>query len=106
MSVMEQETRDESKLQGRSRWGIIVTLIAISAVPGIKILWQDGMQSLFGILSILLSLATIVLLLTEKKRTFTKAIQVPETLFKTSNQFNLVALGTMAILSVIYILFW
>jgi SSS family solute:Na+ symporter len=106
MSVMEQQNGNEGSSKGAPRWGIVATLILISTVPGIKILWQDGIQSLFGILSLLLSLATIILLLTEKKRPFTKAIQVPETMFATSKQFNIIALGTMAILSVIYIVFW
>ncbi len=102
---LSEQPKSENK-NASSSWGIIAAIVCIATVPGIKILVQEGTTNLFGILSIALSILTIILLTSTQRIPNVKAIQFPSQLFKTSQQFNIAALATMALLAVIYTIFW
>lgn len=105
LSILEQPKASHPEKRTH-HWGILITVIVISTIPGIKIIIQDGLFSIFGALSVILTIILGVLLLTENKSSFARSIKISSSLFRTSNQFNLAALVTMTILSIIYIVFW
>jgi solute:Na+ symporter, SSS family len=105
LSVMQQ-TRSHEMRPRTYQWGILMAITGIATVPGIKILIQDGWSSIFGILSIALSVILSVVLLTENKVEYSRSIQIPQNLFKTSSQFNIAAVFTLTVLAIIYIIFW
>ncbi|MCL4109205.1 UNVERIFIED_CONTAM: hypothetical protein GTU68_062973 [Idotea baltica] len=106
ISVIQQANVVDEVPYNTFHLGLVLTLIVVSGIPGIKIMVQDGITSPFGISSVLLVIITCWLLLTTKKAAFAKSVDVPKSLFKTTTQFNLISIGTLTVLAVIYILFW
>lgn len=105
VSIIEQDPSLTPSNQ-KNKWGLIMAVVCIAAVPGFKILIQEGLTNIFGILSIVLTLLLAILLLTEHRTSFIRGLDLPENIFKTSSQFNIAAVATMAILAAIYALFW
>jgi len=106
ISVIQQADLGDKEPHNSFHLGLVFVLIVVSGIPGIKIIVQEGITSLFGISSVLLVLVTCWLLITRKKVSYSKAVDVPKSLFKTSTQFNLISIATLTVLTVIYILFW
>ena len=106
ISVIQQKDQDQKAGYNSIHVGLVLTLVVVSGIPGIKIMVQDGVTSLFGITSVLLVILTCWLLITKNKVAYSKAVDVPKALFKTTTQFNLISIATLTVLAVIYILFW
>jgi SSS family solute:Na+ symporter len=106
ISVMENQKISESKNDSKFRLGLSISIIAIGLISGIKIMVQDGISNLFGILMVGLAVATITLLFSERRENDEKGMMLDDELFKTSQFFNLSALAICGILGFIYALLW
>jgi len=86
------------------RIGLMITIIAIGLVTGVRLLVQPvpGVPNWFAYATLLLSIAGIVSVLTNKAPDHPKAIDMDTSLFKTSLGFNLTAIAIILILTAIY----
>ncbi len=106
LSITAQPKATTDGSQKMYKVGILVATIAISTVPGIKILVQDGPGMVMGILSIAVSIIVGILLLSERRGDYVKALHFSPDLFRTSSQFRWMTLIVIIALSIIYYAFW
>ena len=106
ISILENQKTTEAKNDSKFKIGLSIAIVAIGLISGIKIIIQDGVSNIFGILMIGLAITTIALLFTERREDDAKGMVLGAELFKTSQFFNLSALAIFGILAFIYALLW
>ncbi len=86
---------------------LIGALAMISIASGFKIVFLDtGVSKWFGFIILSISAILVYLLLTERRVDDKKAMDIEDSLFKTDNTFNVLAIAICSILAVIYIVLW